>query len=63
MIFIRQGGGDLRPGTGGFRSSLRHIGPIYFDPVANERFPVREIEPARGRELVGVHADWLEIVR
>jgi hypothetical protein len=62
-IFIRQRGGDLRPGTGGFRSSLRHIGPIYFDPVANERFPVRELEPARWRELVGVRADWLEIVR
>lgn len=62
-IFIRQRGGDLRPGTGGFRSSLRHIGPIYLDPIANERYPVREIAPDRWHELVGVRSDWLEIVR
>ncbi len=62
-VTIRQRGADPWPGTGGYRSSLRHIGPIYFDPVANGRFAVREIEPARWRELVGVRADWLEIVR
>jgi len=62
-IFIRQRGGDLRPGTGGYRSSLRHIGPIYFNPVANERFRVRVIDPSRWRDLVGLRADWLEVVR
>jgi hypothetical protein len=62
-VSIRQFGGNLRPGTGGYLSSLRHIGPIYFEPVANGRFAVREIDPARWRELVGLRADWLEIVR
>ncbi len=62
-VTIRQRGGDLAPGTGGYLSSLRHIGPIFFNPIANERFPVREIDPSRWRELVGVRADWLEIVR
>ncbi len=62
-LTIRQYGGDLRPGSGGYQSSLRHLGPIFFDPVANGRDRVREIAPARWRELVGVRADWLEIVR
>ncbi len=63
QISIRQFGGDLRPGSGGYLSSLRHMGPIYLDPVQNDRYVVREIEPRRWRELVGVRADWLEIVR
>jgi hypothetical protein len=62
-VSIRQGGGDLSPGTGGYISSLRHIGPIFFEPVADERFPVREIDASRWRELVGRRADWLEVVR
>ncbi len=62
-ISIRQGGADLRPGTGGYLSSLRHIGPIFFNPVANEQFTVRVVDPARWRELVGIRSDWLEIVR
>jgi len=62
-VQIRQFGGDVKPGTGGYLSSLRHLGPIYFDPAANQRFPVRELAPRRWRELVGVRADWLEIVR
>jgi len=62
-VSIRQGGGDLRPGTGGYSSSLRHIGPIYFEPVADERLPVREIDASRWRDLVGRRADWLEVVR
>ena len=61
-IFIRQGGADLHPGTAGYRSSLRHLGPVFFDPVANRRPTVRTIDPARWRELVGERADWLEIV-
>jgi hypothetical protein len=62
-LSIRQFGGNLSPGSGGYLSSLRHIGPLFFDPVANERETVREIEPSRWRELIGVRADWLEIVR
>jgi hypothetical protein len=31
--------------------------------VANERDAVREIEPGAWRSLIGVRADWLEIVR
>ena len=62
-VSIRQRGGNLLPGTGGYLSSLRHIGPIYFNPVVNEQFPVREIDPGRWRDLVGMRADWLEIVR
>lgn len=62
-LSIRQHGGTLWPGSGGYLSSLRHIGPIFFDPVANERDAVREIDPARWRELIGVRADWLEVVR
>jgi hypothetical protein len=63
VLTLRQYGGDLRPGSGGYQSSLRHIGPIYFDPVANERDAVRTLAPSRWRDLVGVRADWLEIVR
>jgi hypothetical protein len=62
-LSIRQSGGTLAPGTGGYLSSLRHIGPIYLDPVANERYAVREVAPDRWRELVGVRSDWLEIIR
>lgn len=61
-VRIRQRGGDLRPGSGGFRSSLRHIGPLFFDPVANARFAVRTIDARDWRSLIGVNADWLEIV-
>ena len=61
-VLIRQRGGDLRPGSGGFRSSLRHVGPMFLDPVANARFGVRTIDPRDWRSLVGVSADWLEVV-
>ena len=61
-VLIRQGGGDLRPGSGGFRSSLRHVGPLFFDPAVNASFRVRTIDPRDWRSLVGVRADWLEIV-
>lgn len=62
-VQISQGGGDLRPGSGGYRSSLRHIGPIWFQPVEDVQRRVRTIDPDRWRSLVGVRADWLEIVR
>ncbi len=57
-----QGGGDLRPGNGGYRSSLRHLGPMLFNPVENERARVREIAAGDWETLVGERADWLEVV-
>ncbi len=62
-VEIGQGGGDLRPGSGGYLSSLRHVGAILVVPVADETAPVREIDARDWRRLVGVNADWLEIVR
>jgi hypothetical protein len=62
-VQVRQGGGDLRPGSGGYRSSLRHVGPIFFQAAGDEQRRVRTIDPAQWRRLVGVRADWLEIVR
>ena len=62
-IEISQGGGDLRPGSGGYLSSLRHVGAIFLAPVADEDAPVRVIDARDWRRLVGVNADWLEIVR
>ena len=60
---VRQGGGDLRPGSGGYRSSLRHIGPIWFAPVDDRARRVVTIGAGAWRRLVGVRADWLEVVR
>lgn len=62
-VQIVQGGGDLTPGSGGYRSSLRHIGPLWFQPVEDAQRRVRTIDPGDWRRLVGVRADWLEIVR
>ena len=62
-VQVRQRGGDLRPGNGGYRSSLRHIGPILFQPVQDDARRVRVIDAADWRKLVGVRSDWLEIVR
>ena len=62
-VQVVQGGGDLRPGSGGYRSSLRHIGPIWFQPVDDVQRRVRTIAAGDWRRLVGVRADWLEIVR
>lgn len=62
-VLIRQRGGDLRPGTGGYRSSLRHLGPLFFAPAGDERYAVRTIDADDWRSLVGVDADWLEVVR
>lgn len=60
---VRQGGGDLRPGSGGYLSSLRHVGPVFVAPVADEAQRVHLLDPRDWRRLVGVYADWLEIVR
>ncbi|HEV2784839.1 MAG TPA: hypothetical protein VGV67_00510, partial [Solirubrobacteraceae bacterium] len=62
-VQVVQGGGDLRPGSGGYRSSLRHIGPIWFQPVDDVQRRVRTIAARDWRRLVGVRADWLEVVR
>lgn len=62
-VQVVQGGGDLRPASGGYRSSLRHIGPIWFAPVDDAARRVRTIDADDWRRLVGIRADWLEIVR
>jgi hypothetical protein len=62
-ITVSQGGGTLQPGSGGYLSSLRHVGALFLAPVADETLPVRLLDPADWRRLVGVNADWLEIVR
>jgi hypothetical protein len=62
-VQVVQGGGDLRPGNGGYRSSLRHIGPILFAPVQDEPTRVRTIGAGQWRRLIGVRSDWLEVVR
>jgi len=60
---VLQGGGDLRPGNGGYRSSLRHIGPILFQSASDDPTRMRTIAAADWRRLVGVRSDWLEVVR
>jgi hypothetical protein len=62
-VEVLQGGGDLRPASGGYRSSLRHVGPIWFQPVQDAQRRVRTIASRDWRRLVGVRADWLEIVK
>jgi hypothetical protein len=63
-VQVTQGGGDLRPSNGGYRSSLRHIGPIVFEPAQHRRSPrVTSIAPRDWRRLVGVRSDWLEIIK
>ncbi|MEA2155992.1 MAG: hypothetical protein QOE11_2132 [Solirubrobacteraceae bacterium] len=61
-VQVLQGGGDLLPGNGGYRSSLRHIGPIVFEPVQDEPRRVVRIGPGDWRSLIGARADWLELV-
>lgn len=62
-VEVVQGGGNLHPGNGGYRSSLRHVGPIWFQPIADVQRRVITIAPRDWRRLVGVRADWLEIVK
>jgi hypothetical protein len=62
-VQVRQGGGNLRPGNGGYRSSLRHIGPIVLEPVQDQREAVTQIAASQWRSLVGRRVDWIEIVR
>lgn len=62
-VQVKQGGGNTDPGNGGYRSSLRHIGPIVFEPVLDERAAVVQIPPSQWRSMVGRRADWIEIVR
>jgi hypothetical protein len=62
-IALHQGGGDLHPGSGGYLSSLRHVGAIFVAPVADETPTVSQLDPRDWRKLVGVDADWLEIVK
>ena len=62
-VLLSQGGGDLRPSNGGYRSSLRHVGPVVFSPAENSRLEVRTLSAGEWRRLAGVNADWLEVVR
>jgi hypothetical protein len=62
-VQVTQGGGDLAPGSGGYRSYLRHIGPIFFQPEQDWNLEVSTIAPAQWRRLVGRRVDWLEVVR
>lgn len=62
-VLLRQGGGDLRPSSGGYRSSLRHLGPVVFAAARDARRPLRTVAAGDWRRLVGVDADWLEVVR
>jgi LPXTG-motif cell wall-anchored protein len=61
-VHALQPGGDLTPGTGGYRSSLRHLGPIAWQPEADERLPVRTLPASQWRRLIGKRADWVEVV-
>jgi hypothetical protein len=61
-VQISQGGGDPHAGSGGYLSSLRHVGALTLAPFADEKPAVRVIDPADWRQLVGVDSDWLEIV-
>lgn len=61
---LSQGTGErTQPGNRGYRSSLRHIGPIIFNPTANEDIAVTQLAPGQWRRLVGLRSDWLEIIR
>jgi hypothetical protein len=62
-VEVLQGGGDLTPGSGGYRSYLRHIGPIFFQPKADWNLEVTTIRARDWRRLVGENVDWLEVVR
>ncbi|MCA1682742.1 MAG: hypothetical protein LC685_01885, partial [Actinobacteria bacterium] len=63
-IEVSQGIGDGKlPGNGGYRSSLRHIGPVVLNPVANEGGAVSVIAARDWRRLAGRQLDWLEIVK
>jgi len=62
-LALSQGNGNrLAPGNRGYISSLRHIGPIILNPATNEENAVSQLRPSQWRRLVGVRADWLEIV-
>ena len=62
-VQVTQFGGDLRPGSGGYRSYLRHIGPIFFQPEQDWNLEVTTIAAGDWRQLVGESVDWLEVVR
>lgn len=63
QLRIVQGGGTLHPGSGGYRSSLRHLGPIVFQPVSDIPQRVETLPASRWRELVGERVDWVEVIR
>lgn len=54
-------GSPLDPGVNGFY--LRHIGPVVFEPAANQSLAVRTLDADRWRELCGKSLDWVEVVR
>ena len=64
LIEIVRGGGDLRPGNGGFVGvGARHIGPVVFSDPANEAQTVRTLDPAQAGRLCGRTLDWIEVLQ
>lgn len=61
-INVIQAGGNLEPGNGGFRSSLRHLGPIAFQPVTEVGDHVQTLSASSWRRLVGKRVDWIEVI-
>jgi hypothetical protein len=61
-VKVVQGGGTLAPGSGGYSSNLRHIGPIVFVRRAPDQGVVQTADPGDWRRLCGKRLDWLEIV-
>jgi len=59
---LEQGGGDLRPANAGYRSSLRHVGPIIVQPQFEAPLAVTYLRARDWRRLIGMNADWLEIL-
>jgi len=60
-IDLVQGGGTLKPGSGGRLGSLRHVGPLALQPFADQAQDVQTADPSDWRALCGKRLDWLEI--
>jgi uncharacterized membrane protein YoaK (UPF0700 family) len=61
-ITVTQTGGDLRPGNGGSRAGLRHLGPVVFSPASNEEPKTLRVAPEDWRSLCDRRLDWVEVL-